>query len=63
MARIRLTHRSIETLTADKWLTDYWDDRLPGFGVRVAQSGRKTFVVRYSIEAESAASASAPIRS
>ncbi len=48
----RLTHRSIETLDAGKWMTDYWDDRLEGFAVRVSpHSDRKTFVVRYSLKA------------
>lgn len=27
--------------------TEYWDVGLPGFGVRVAASGRKTFTIRY----------------
>jgi len=48
MPKIRLNHRTIPTLTAGDWLTDYWDDSLPGFGVRVSQSGRKTFVVRFN---------------
>ncbi len=48
MPKIRLNHRTIPTLTAGDWLTDYWDDILPGFGVRVSQSGRKTYVVRFN---------------
>lgn len=48
MPKIRLTHRSIETLKAGKWLTDYWEESLPGFGVRVHHNGRKKFFVRYS---------------
>ncbi len=50
MPKIRLTHRTIGPLTAGRWLTDYWDDGLPGFGVRAHHSGRKTFIVRYNAE-------------
>lgn len=47
----RLTHRSIESLTAGKWMTDYWDDRLEGFALRVSpHSDRKTFIVRYTLK-------------
>lgn len=47
MPKIKLTHRSIATLTAGKWLTDYLDYSLPGFGVRVHHTGRKAYFVRY----------------
>ena len=50
MPKIKLTHRGIETLKADKWLVDYWDDGLPGFGVRAHHSGRKSFIVRYQFD-------------
>jgi len=49
MPKIKLTHRGIEALTAGKWLTDYWDEGLPGFGVRAHHSGRKSFMVRYNL--------------
>ena len=49
MPTIRLTHRTIAGLTAGDWLTDYWDELLPGFGVRVSKdNSRRSFVVRYS---------------
>jgi integrase len=49
MPTIRLTHRSIEAMKAGKWMTDYFDDRLEGFGIRVSpNTGRKTFFVRYT---------------
>lgn len=50
MPRMRLTHRGIAGLEAGKWLTDFWDEGLPGFGVRAHHSGRKTYFVRYSTE-------------
>jgi integrase len=28
--------------------TAYWDDKLPGFGIRVSQGGTKTFVLKHS---------------
>ena len=47
MPKVTLTHRGIAGLRAGKWLTDYWDQSLPNFGVRVHHSGRKAFFVRY----------------
>ena len=48
-AKVKLTKRTIEALTyARKSGGQYaWDDALPGFGVRVYPSGRKSFVVAY----------------
>ena len=48
MGIVRLTHRGIASLKTGLWLTDYWDDRLRGFGVRVTKRGEKCYVVRYT---------------
>ncbi len=47
MARVHLTHRALRSLSTDRLQEDFWDDLLTGFGVRIAGSGRKTFVLRY----------------
>jgi integrase len=43
---MKLTEKTIDAATFEngEWL---WDEALPGFGVRVQQSGRKTFIIRY----------------
>jgi integrase len=45
----KLTKRSIEALAPQE--VDYiaWDDDVPGFGVRVMPSGRKSFVIQYRV--------------
>ncbi|MCP3972918.1 MAG: integrase arm-type DNA-binding domain-containing protein [bacterium] len=46
----RLTDRTVKSATAGKWMTDYWDDRVEGFALRVSpHTGRKTFIVRYNL--------------
>lgn len=47
MAIVHLTDRSLKALEAGRYQTDFWDQGLQGFGVRVSTSGRKSFVVMY----------------
>lgn len=50
MPTIKLTQPAIEKLKAP--LTgriEYWDNQLPGFGLRISETGRKTWVVMYRI--------------
>ena len=40
-----LTDRRVKALRGSSDYCDIWDAAVPGFGVRVAPSGRKTFVL------------------
>ena len=47
MPNVTLTARGIGALETEGARVDYWDDLLPGFGVRVSATGTRTFFVRY----------------
>lgn len=46
---MRLTDRRVRSLSTDQAQETFLDESLSGFGVRVTQSGRKTFFVRYRV--------------
>ncbi|MEX0279855.1 MAG: tyrosine-type recombinase/integrase [Arenibacterium sp.] len=47
MPNVRLTKSSIDQLSVSNRDTIYWDEGLPGFGLRVKTTGVKSFVVQY----------------
>ncbi|MCA0929574.1 tyrosine-type recombinase/integrase [Ruegeria profundi] len=47
MPNVRLTKSSVDRLSATNRDTIYWDDGLPGFGLRVKTTGVKSFLVQY----------------
>ena len=47
MPRARLTKSAIDALPTPPSELVYWDETLPGFGVKVTPAGRKVFVVLY----------------
>jgi len=46
---VRLTHKMIASLKVEK-RTDFWDQDIPSFGLRVSPHGRKTFQVMYYLQ-------------
>ena len=47
MPTLHLTKSTIDELLPGATDVDYWDDYLPGFGVKVTPRGRKVFIVLY----------------
>src|SRR5215212_11864994 len=47
MPRARLTKSVIDALPTPSSELVYWDETLPGFGVKVTPAGRKVFIVLY----------------
>ncbi len=45
--RFRLSKKAIDALQPAERRAIVWDSELPGFGLRIEESGRKTFLVRY----------------
>ena len=51
MPTLKLTQPAIEKLKAPSTgRIEYWDNQLPGFGLRISETGRKTWVVMYRIQ-------------
>lgn len=50
MPRINFTVRKIDSLRPpDKGQVDYWDTGLSGFGIRMSQGGRRSWIVMYRV--------------
>jgi hypothetical protein len=47
MPRARLTKSALDALPTPPSELVYWDETLPGFGVKVTPAGRKVFIVLY----------------
>src|SRR5271166_5035028 len=47
MPRVHLTKSAIDALPVRAKDNIYWDQSLPGFGVKVTPKGRKVFIVLY----------------
>jgi|TARA_R110000868_G_scaffold353707_8_gene614922 integrase len=47
---VKLTKTVVDAAEARSERYEVWDSELSGFGVRIAKSGRKTFIIRYRAE-------------
>src|SRR6516225_10129384 len=46
---MKLTKRAIDAVRATDREHCFWDDELPGFGLRIYPSGKKVFIVQYKV--------------
>jgi integrase len=51
--RTKLTQLAVDHLKPLGERVDYWDTQLPGFGVRVSEAGRKTWIAMYRADGKS----------
>ncbi len=50
MPRINFTVRKIDSLRPpDRGQVDYWDTGLSGFGIRLSQGGKRSWIVMYRV--------------
>ena len=49
MPRIKLTQLAADRLTTTGKEVCYWDQQLPGFGIRVSPKGKKTWITAFTI--------------
>ena len=47
MPRLRLTKSAIDALPTPDKETVYWDETLPGFGLKITPAGKKVFIALY----------------
>ncbi len=47
MTRLKLTKRTVDAAGPRPDRYEIWDSELPGFGLRIEASGKKTFIIRY----------------
>jgi len=51
MARKRLTTRFIDSITPpERGRAEYWDEAVPGFGLRVSEANRRSWVLMYRLK-------------
>src|SRR5881397_1579290 len=49
MPTANLTDRKVASLKSEDRLVEWWDEKTPGFGIRVSPKGKKTWFVMYRI--------------